>query len=293
MGSKSIGANVYEPMPRNYKDKAKLTVIHCSLPEQYTCPLFAKGQCIEAQKFLTRGCVYGKTTVSMGYTRRAQGFRKKVKEFNEKARSIGQMLNSAPCHLAKIGEYVYLPYAHMGMCEAAPFVAHGGAFRIGMPFILAQQFNAQVIVALAMFVPYALLGEKIKDYQSEVIPRFLLHLSQDMRQLYAEAISLMPSLEGKTLKPESIKQAIAHVQDVKPYTEIGNVKGHDAKYGKWEWDGNTLTIKYDGAGGSIFFMNSEIDGQMSVTFKPTRGFKVQVMDESEIERLFHAGKLMI
>ena len=151
---KAIHAHVFNPKNALFKfgrsEPAKCTVYYCEKSE--TCPLLKKGQCIN-NSFLGPKCVYGYRRSEEGFTPRSQKFGKWISDKKEEHKDI---LNRAdgyvPDKMVEIGEYLYLPYAHMDMNERVPFLKHSALFVSGQPFIKKDIFNIELIKTIVDFL---------------------------------------------------------------------------------------------------------------------------------------------
>jgi hypothetical protein len=280
-----IGASLYEP--RKKSDRPELRFLRCKLDGE--CPLLAKGQCIQSGAILSRGCVYGYVTKEEGYTRRAQKYYSRLKELKEKRKEYPGFPSSAARRLAVVGEYVWVPYDHASMCEAVPFLAHGGAFRLENPYIKVEDFTPEVVVKLARFRPYAMMGGEITIYRKTMVPQFLYHVKMDMPELWAKAVELCPEIEDKVIKPERYKDTPISVTLLSPGTRVT----WDTRERDWHgvWDGEKLRMESDEATMVIGIFSYHHAGPVAIEFTPTSRFKVLVHDDDELVRLFEAGKL--
>jgi len=126
-----IGISLHIPSKRS--EKAKLRRLWCKLDDPFEqCPVLALGQCITRQ-FLAFPCVYGRRTYQEGWTKRAQKYRAWVAQARETVAAGPEMPTYPDKRLAVVGQYVWLPYAQMSMCEAVPFLAHSHFLSSGHP----------------------------------------------------------------------------------------------------------------------------------------------------------------
>ena len=280
-----LGSSVYEPQGKS-KDKASLSILRCSL-DGY-CQFREAGQCIESRvAILSFGCLYGRITRTDGYTLRAAGFYKKVKEFKAKRDEYGRFPKRAPTKLAKVGQFVWLPYPHIAMCESVPFRAHGGVFAIAQPFVPIDDFTAQAIVTLTKFQPRAMMGGIIKSYQEESVPMFLFHLKQEMPELYKEAILLDEIVLRKTFSIDSLGgKATARIQDVSPQTPV------TLRRQEGVWDGGQIIFTQADARGLLGIYDSDVS-EVNIRLRPSDSATVVVRDEAEIARLWNDGLIIV
>ena len=191
---KIVSAHVSDPTKSIFKQpantKASCSTVSCCLD---SCPLRDAGECTLKGIFPTR-CPYGRVSYEEGPTRRAKSFHGWVEERKEKHEGVPS-LKSPKDKIAFIGDWVYLPYAHMTMCESVPFMEHSHLFFSGTPFIKKENWNLSTIKTLLNFRPHALMGGEIKTYQKEVVPKFLVHLKEEAPDIWKELIAERPELD--------------------------------------------------------------------------------------------------
>lgn len=279
--SNIIGASVYEG---TNKDKSRLTVLHCSLPGE--CPVLKHNKCIQTNDFLSHGCIYGRKTRMTGYTKKA--YRRggpKLREFKAKRDEYGSMPGGADNSLVILGEYIWLPYAHMSMCKAVQFKSHSAPMCIGVPFVKSECFTPEAIVTLVSFRPRAMMGGEITDYQNKEVPRFLYHLKRALPDLYAAAVALKPEINARVFSLDDMRSIEVQAHKVSPGTVV-SVKGN------WRgvWDGDVITVA-EGPPERIIGLYSS-DADVSLIIRP-KDLVVEVTDRAEIERLWEAGLVRI
>lgn len=191
---KVIHANIYDPTHSVFKtsknDKAQCQTVECS---NTSCPLLAKGQCYARGVFTPR-CPYGRASVEYGPTRRSSKFYKWVSDKREKHKGV-PYLNMPEDKIAFIGEYVLLPYSHMDMNKAVPFLRHSNVFVPGYPFVSIQHWNLQTVLAIIDFKPQAMMGGEITTYQKDVVPKFLLHLRESDSEMWSQLVKIRPQYD--------------------------------------------------------------------------------------------------
>lgn len=256
MKEKLIHNHVYNPKKSLFKtsgnDRAGCYRVYCSFDGE--CPLFERG-CCASRDFFTRGCPYGRKEKLTGPTPRAKSFHSWIQSHEIESPS----LDSPPKKIAFVGEWVYLPYAHMDMCESVPFVHHGGAFRCGQPFIPRTEWTIETVCKLLDFRPQALIGGEITTYQREEIPKFIEHLKET--EIWPELIKARPTLD----KPANYVGREAYLRTLKPGISW---KGD---HGVWSWDGELAHCEdYK----SVFLdIKSE---RTSVMARPEKDFTIKV-----------------
>jgi hypothetical protein len=179
-------------------------------------------------------CPYGRIRSETGYTKRARAFSPWIRERQEKYKGI-RRLDYPPCKMAIIGDYIYLPYAHMDMNEALPFLSHGGAFRVGCSFLPLEHWNVDTVISLLDFYPRAMMGGVISAYQKESVPKFLLHLREVMPDTWEQLIHLRPELDviPNHIGRKAYLRTLAH--------PIKWITKHDKYQVVWKWNGTTLS----------------------------------------------------
>jgi hypothetical protein len=233
MEYKTIGIYVHEEV--GPKKRAKVDILYCKLEE---CPLLAQKKCL-ANCFFGR-CVYGYIREDIGPTKRANKYYSYCKEWENKSKELPNPQPSYGKIFEEIGDYIYLPYAHMTMCKDAPFIAHSAIFISGVPFILKNLFDAKMVVTLANFRPFASVGDEIKIYQETIVPVFLFHLKYKKPKLFKEACKIDPSLEKRVNL--SIKVPLQTNIGVIPPYESEGWKLSEKDFTVSSWDGKTLSL---------------------------------------------------
>jgi len=241
MGSEEqqkIHASVRNPARSLFKqfrnEKAESEVVYCSASER--CGLYARGECcLLGSYLLSYNCPYGRISRQFGYTKRARRYGAWIKEQQDKHKDVLDKLRRHQNKMTTIGDYVFLPYAHLDMNESLPLLAHGGFMRSGQPFLLETNFTVDTILRIIDFRPQAMMGGEITKYQKDIVPTFLIHLSEEFPKLYGEVIQKRPDLDSK--RSNVGRKAFANT------IKVGAVIKH--KYGTYTWDGT-------------FFLSSDI-----------------------------------
>ena len=233
-----IGATVYDPMAPsifgkpNKNEKAECRTISCTCPD---CPLLAKKECIKTGIF-GGYCPYGTTSYEKGYSWRAKNFNKWIQEKKEEYKGI-TWPKYPTRKIAFIGDYVYLPYTHMDMCDKIPILQKSSLFINGRPFIKKDEWTLQVVEILLDFRPQAMMGGEITSYQKEEVPKFLQHLREVDPDMWAALIKKRPELDKA---PDYVGRK-ALVKTLAPNITI---PPYDKRYPvEWKWDGTYLTTQ--------------------------------------------------
>ena len=235
---KTLGLRVREAEKQS--ERAHVTTYFCTL-EGSECSLLKMGKCIHLG-FLSN-CVYGRASFGKTSTKKAKAYRQALSKFREEEAKYKLPAIAYGVGMYLIGDYYYLPYAHMDMCEAVPFVRHSRLFIAGIPFVPKHELTPERIVFLAKFKPQALMGGEITTYQREEVPKFLFHLQQRFPELYQAAIILDVSIAQKTTNLDNVKELKATLCDI----PVGITSGYKMLRGNHcidvvAWDGTELTI---------------------------------------------------
>lgn len=136
-----------------------------------------------------------------------------------------------------IGDYVYLPYAHMTMCQAVPFKSRSGFFSSGDAFLPREVWTIDAVLALLKHRPQAMMGGEITDYQKEEIPKFLLHLREVDPEMWQQLIAVRPQYDvvANHVGRQAILQTLKHPIQWTQTSHRGEYPVH------WQWDGETVT----------------------------------------------------
>lgn len=251
----------------NKSERASAWTVSCS---NAGCPLLAAGQCIE-MLILGPSCPYGKMTTRTGPTGRAGGYWKWLQDAKEELAGV-PVLSSPPNKMAFIGDYVYLPYPHMDMCKAVPFLRHSCVFLSGSPFVPRGEWNIDTVLALVEFRPQSLMGGEITSYQKEHVPLFIQHLREQDGAMFQKLAAARPSLN---VSPNYVGRE-AFLVTLKAGITIGGF--HKDYPVVWEWDGSKLQTNskhaYNSTWGKVSLSSFECEAI------PEEGATVTVQDNS-------------
>jgi len=225
--NKIVHFNLFRPENALFKqgknERAEIQTITCS--SSNNCQLLQRGECACRYGLWGGHCPYGKHNKQTGFTRRAGKYYSWCSEQKERYSGIG-FLNS-PNALGYVGDYVFLPYAHMDMLESIPWEGN---------FLKKEDFNVDTIIKLITFRPRAMFGGEIKSYQKEVPPQFMKHLSEQMPQLFEQVIAANKNAMERYQEFSNIGRK-AVLETITP--NIGKLA--DIHGGLWSWDGEKLT----------------------------------------------------
>jgi hypothetical protein len=252
-------------------ERARLTSYHCNLESE--CPLLTKGQCINLRSF--EKCVYGEIHTRSSATRRARSYSEFVKSAREAMANLPEV-KGADRRIAYVGDYIYLPYAHMNHDDGKadlPFLSHSHIFSSGSPFMPRSKFTAAMVVKLFRFKPRTFMDNRvIKKYTDVSLPRFLLDLSEFDPELYAAAVALEPGIAELVARSRPRALTVAEVGGYRGSVRIG---GRDYLL----YSDGTVEAKVE-------LPDFPTDGPVTVRFTPRPDTPCEVVDrEDAIELL--------
>jgi hypothetical protein len=125
--------------------------------------------------------------------------------------------------MAVVGEYIYLPYG---------FLPDAADYKL-MPL---DKFTPEWIVKACTHEPRSMMGDRISQYQREVLPEFIRHLSTTLPGLLEAACALSDVVRRRwaTCSHVSRKALVKTLA-----ANVGKVK--DSNGNEWAWDGEYLT----------------------------------------------------
>lgn len=266
-----VSHRVFNPCHSIFKisknERAHSQTVYCKAE---TCEVRDRGECL-CRASLGGRCPYGRVSVSTGPTQRARSFTKWIKEAESQNPNVG-FLKSPSEVMAAVGNYVFLPYAHMTMCEKVPFVSHSGFLLSGTPLLPKERWTVENVEALIDFRPVAMMGGVISSYQKESVPLFLLHLREFDSEMWQKLIERRPQLD---VAPDHVGRKALLKTLVSP---LEFSTKHEKYPVKWIWDGAQLTTTsphaYDKTWGRL---KAE---SVSVSVIPSDDAEVIVQDNS-------------
>src|SRR5690606_539972 len=186
MEYKTISVSISDPansLVKNLRnDTARCRIVSCKNIDN--CSLYKNGQCTMCSTFIEK-CPYGLIRTQEGFTRRSKKYSEWISEKKKEFEGI-PVLKSPSKVMCEIGDYIYLPYAHMNMNEKVPFLDHSHFFCSGSHFMKKEYFTIDVILNIIYFKPMAMTVGEIESYQKEIVPKFIEHLSEVFPVLYKE-----------------------------------------------------------------------------------------------------------
>jgi hypothetical protein len=180
---KLINVRVFHPAAKDVKERCEYT--YCNNCEN--CELYKQRKCLHDYRYF--GCIqcpYGKYSQEQGYTQKAKSF---YSWMNNKKETYKDVLNAVEFYtdkLAKVGEYIYLPYPHL-----KNYVNSLNGL-INEHFLKEADFTSQKILEIINFRPQALMGGEIRDFQIKEVPKFIQHLKEELPEKYNEFVKTYP-----------------------------------------------------------------------------------------------------
>jgi hypothetical protein len=172
---KLINVYVFHPAFKDVKERCEYT--YCSNTEN--CELYKQKKCVNDFKFLNCiKCPYSKFSQEEGYTQKAKSFHGWMRDRKEKYKEVLNAIQFTSDKIAKIDEYIYLPYPHLNN-----YVNSINGI-IGEHFIKVKDFTNKKILEIINFKPQALMGGEIKSFQKEEVPKFIQHLKEELPEIY-------------------------------------------------------------------------------------------------------------
>jgi len=162
-----IDVRIFNPDKSLFKSQlkpAECIIYKCKNKEH--CELFKNSKCI-LKKIFSGNCPYGTIETIKGPTKKSKKFYTWLKEHTELYKDYLNLLSGPEKIVCKVGDYYYLPYAHISFDSSLPFLAKSTIMSSGMPFIHENDFTVQTILRAINHRPHAMLGGEITDYQKK------------------------------------------------------------------------------------------------------------------------------
>lgn len=265
-----VSRHVWNPAKSLFRQdanaRAKCTTIFCELE---TCPLREAGACMWVDLCCTR-CPYGQITTETGFTRRARKFSRWIQDRKDEYPDVPH-LTYPKMRMAVVGEYVYLPYAHMAMCEAVPFGEHAGFMCSGTRLLPMPEWTVENVLRLIDFRPRAMMGGEITSYQKEAAPLFLLHLREEDAVMWQQVTAARPELD---VAPNHVGRKALLKTLISPID--WTVVYRSGQYPvEWNWDGQYVTTQSPNAYNNIW---GEVKAEsVEVRLVPSDDAEVEVL----------------
>ncbi|QAZ45907.1 hypothetical protein [Mesorhizobium sp. Pch-S] len=255
-----IDAWIRNPANNLFKGQSKRTALfelYCEKPE--TCDLLAKeNSCLHCGsvspcKFGRKSGTEGPTRNSRSYFSTLEGWRKRNEGFLDRLKSL-----TAYNRVFKTHGHFYLPYSFM-----TPALFDEGKSPLKSKWVPEEEMTTELLERVCTFVPYALFGGPIHDYQNKEIPKFIA----DLKTHYPEVFDLLPEDQKARLKSVSY---VGRKADITTCAPGRYVFGSAA----WEWDGEKLH------GRSMLFQ--PVAGEIAITIVPRAGEAVTITSNEQV-----------
>jgi len=268
-----INVSIYEPhrsiFKEHQKDRAECRKFFCS--QKDSCDFYKEKTCINVANFIGPSCRFGKVSREDGFTQRARKYSSWISGKKKEHKHALFKLKTAPRRIAKIGDCIFLPYAHMDMNKKLPLNRHSSLFVSGSPFIPIHLFTDELILDIVNFRPEAMMGGEIKSYQKDVVPKFLQDLKIYFPDIFNSFIKRYPEESQRLEEIDYVGRAV-FLSSLRPGVEI------KAKDSTWKWDGEFL----ESEDSDYLFPVVGFD-KIFIRIKPKDGEKIKVTDNSQID----------
>jgi hypothetical protein len=268
-----VHVHIYDPKQPSIFGRPKNAKCKCSIVKccnKFKCGLYKRGECSYLAALGWHACPYGNHSTQTGYTPRARSYSGWINERKEKYEDVLDKLSSHREILAVVGDYIFLPYAHMTLNEGIPFLAKGGPFLKENCFLLKKDFTIKNIINICDYMPTALMGGQIKSYRTEAVPKFLVHLKEKAPKKFKKLCAKYPKAAEIVEEASNVGRK-ALLKTLVP--NVGTFKERDAS---WVWDGTYFTSKDRSP---TFLPLKEIK---EIKILPADGAVVVVSDESQV-----------
>jgi hypothetical protein len=269
---KPVHFNVFTPhnalFKSSRKEKAEVQVVLCGRPDD--CELLKRGECSWRASFSWHACPYGHYRKDEGFTSKARAYNTWINEQKKKYEGVPYIKEHSDV-LAFVGDYVFLPYAHMDMADIGWIQRSVGFLGKGCAFLKKEKFTVENIEFLIHFRPQAMMGGEITSYQQESVPKFVKHLQEKCPGLFKELLEYDPTVQ-KIVDAYSYIGRKAVLQTLTP--NVG--KFIDIHKGEWVWDGVYLTSFNSKAS---FMLIDKFD---EMRIKPRERSEVKITDNAQV-----------
>lgn len=258
MEKKIIDYHVFNPVNalfKNFKNgAAEFFIYHCNNSDN--CNIYKKKQCI--LKLMFNGfCFYGDMETKIGYTRKSKKFSDKIREMNEKYKKYEKNLCCPSVKINKVGDYFYLPYAHMDLQTTLPFKNK---------LLHKDYLTKENLLNIINHKPKTLFGnEEIKKYQQETVPLFITHLKEEFPELFEQ---IKNDITFKKVSNVGRKAVLSSIAPGAIFTKEKE---------QWLWDGETLTSTTS----RILFPFVKYK-ENKITLVPEENITVIITDENQV-----------
>lgn len=229
-----IHSRVYNPLRPSifYKagasDHAQHTTIRCAASDR--CEAFAAGTCVALLDL--SGCMHGEVQKEVGPTKRAKSVVDWCRQ-REEVKVEGVPLRDATTKLARIGDYVWVPYS----IYMNSILSGKDGFHWRHQFVKVEDFTVERILHLVHARPYVGRYEDT-SYQRDVVPSFVTHLFEVFPDLALAAAERSPRIREIFASITKVgRQAL--LRTIRP--NVGLLRARKSDGAVWAWDGSTMS----------------------------------------------------
>ena len=225
IASRVVSCAIFDPRKTFFKQvsnsRSLCTTLSCTLR---SCPLLAATTCVQAFVLGPAGCPYGSRHGEEGFTKRAGKLSGWLSDRRKRYEGV-PYCDSPARKMAFVGDYIYLPYAHVDMNELLPF-------EYGC-FLPRPDWTLDTVCQLLDFRPRAWSGNEIVSYRQKEMPKFLLHLRETDAAMWGALIVERPALNTE---PNHIGRK-AILKTLNSPIEWTTDKSYPVR---WRWDGERI-----------------------------------------------------
>lgn len=181
MNDNYICAHLYGDGSRDCRLRAEY--IRCNRAEE--CSAYRNGKCFCVTTLFGVRCPNGEITIVDGGTKRSKAFLRVQKEARANP-NYGKLQYPSTNLITRIGEDAFLTVSYTWLEE------FGGKIRCDDPhfstnklYISADKLTPENIKRICDFIPRAIMGGVIRDYQDKTVPMFLHQLQALFPEKYA------------------------------------------------------------------------------------------------------------
>lgn len=193
-----INVGLYGDGSRNSRLRAEY--IYCKHANE--CSAHKLGKCFCVTTLFGRTCKLGTVEKVYGGTKRSKAY-SRVWGAAKQSGLYAKLSYPSHEYITTIGEQVFLTIPHISIKEENGniLVEHPGFSSRGF-LTLQERMNPELLHRICSFVPRAMMGGEIKDYQETVVPMVLHQLSARIPKEYKAFIEKYPKY--KDIQPNWI-----------------------------------------------------------------------------------------
>lgn len=255
-----IGAWIRDPAHNIFKGQSKRSALYelfCEKPD--TCDLLRlENSCLHCSALSP--CKFGRKIGTEGPTRQARSYHSTVQKWRERNEDFLNKLASLRAYnrVFRTHGHFYLPYSWM-----TPTMFGDRDCPLQSKWIAEEDMTTELLLRICTYVPRAMFGGAIDDYQKKEVPKFIA----DLHAHYPEVFDLLP--EGQ-------KARLATISYVGRKADITTCAPGKYIFAKetWTWDGEVLR------GNSMLFQ--PVAGDLTITIKPKPGQPVEITSNVQV-----------